>query len=131
MYQILLQKFLQEIRIPKLVCKSAGQMIKISNPSVYLPPLVHTASSKACLTGMPRVSCRQSNSITESTVEWQRGKEGVDEADVSKEPEQIPGKVEKAAKGVGANLYVALAAAHFKLHGKEKAPVRYIYTPKW
>lgn len=108
-----------------MVRKSAGQTVKISNPSVYLPPLVHTASSKACLTGTPPVSRRQTNSIAETAaVEWQRGEEGVADSDAFKESEQVSEKGEKATKGVGANLYVALAAAHFKLHGKEKAPVR-------
>ena len=46
----LFQTFLEEIRAPKIVRQHEGQSCQVHNPSLFLPQMVHTASSKACLT---------------------------------------------------------------------------------
>lgn len=93
----------------------------VYNPSIYLPTLVHTASSKACLTSQrPAQPNLQKLSDNKDNLERKF-------LNSSKLPEQEV-REEAQCPRVGPNIYVAVAAAQFKLHfshhGKKKE-IRY------
>lgn len=93
----------------------------VYNPSIYLSTLVHTASSKACLTSQrPAQPNLQKLSDNKDNLERKF-------LNSSELPEQEV-REEAQCPRVGPNIYVAVAAAQFKLHfshhGKKKE-IRY------
>lgn len=111
------------MRAPKVTRRGrTGKPCAIRNPSLYLPPLVHTASSKMCLTSH-KPATGQKHEL-EGAVLDQGSLEGLAKGHSREEREegsrqlQEDKDAEEAGKShrVGPNLYVALAAAHFKLN---------------
>ena len=112
------QKYLKQLRTPKEV-KRNGDSVSVSNPSFYLRPMVHTASSKTCLVSKPTKSRQLSKpSPDQSKVRGcgQKKDQGDSVSDNSKD--QSPSDSGKG-RSMGPNLYIALAAAHFKLSEKK------------
>lgn len=94
----------------------------VYNPSIYLPTLVHTASSKACLTSQrPAQPHLQTLSDNKDSLEQKF-------LNSSELPEEEV-REEAQCPRVGPNIYVAVAAAQFKLHfshPSKKEEIRYI-----
>ena len=103
------------MRAPKVAQKgrSTDDSCSLHNPSIYLPPLVHTASSRVCLTlQRPRPhnthrACNKKQHLTTVLFKSCDDKEGMVDDEINADQYQ---------SRVGANLYVAFAAAHFKMH---------------
>ena len=91
----------------------------VHNPSIFLPLLVPTASSKMCLTARAL-----SSELAQSTGQKQ------DKLFVMEEKEEEE-EVTNVCQRVGPNIYVAVAAVHFKMnygnHNRKKE-IRYIHT---
>ncbi len=106
-----IQNFLQEIRSR---AKKAGPCSRMAQASAHLSPTLHTASSRACLTlsdlfhHKPPPRKKRLPKIT--------SEEGEDGRDSKTEQPQPSTSLSGKRSRVGPNLYVALAAAQFKLH---------------
>jgi len=111
------------MRAPKMTRRGrTGKPCAIHNPSLYLPPLVHTVSSKMCLTShWPAIG--QTQPHEEALLD--RGSlgglaKGQSPEDREEGSQQVQEDKDDEGAGknhrVGPNLYVALAAAHFKLN---------------
>ena len=85
--------------------KRDGHCVTVSNPSYYLRPMVHTASSKTCLVNSPQVTPEQETGLTH-------------ESGCGLESNSTSGN--DKGPSMGPNLYVALAAAQFKLHNSDR-----------
>ena len=111
------------MRAPKMTRRErTGKPCAIHSPSLYLPPLVHTVSSKMCLTShRPAIGQAQ---LHEEAVLDRGSLEGLAKSQSPENREEGSQQVQEdkddegAGKShrVGPNLYVALAAAHFKLN---------------
>lgn len=109
------------MRAAKPAENSSGAIVSVHNPSSFLSPMVFTASSKTCLftpMDQPPVTVtvadegQRRKSMSErppAEGEETAEQDGGDERD-RKMSEDVH------TSSVGPNLYVALAAAHFKLH---------------
>ena len=98
------QKYLTQMRARKEV-KRGGRCVTVSNPSYYLRPMVHTASSKTCLVSNPK---RSHKGKTEHMQESGSGQQSHSAPESDKN------------RSIGPNLYIALAAAQFKLHNTDR-----------
>ncbi len=115
------------MRAAKPIVDSTGTRVFVHNPSNFLSPMVFTSSSKTCfflptMTTPPTVvdngDQRRKSECDRKTLKVQETAGG-QECAVS-EDETQSGSL--PIKSVGPNLYVALAAAHFKLHHGNNHP---------
>lgn len=122
------KNFIMDMRTPKPLKKEKstsndGDDQCLYNPSMYLPPLVHTASSKGCLTSQ-RPAQPHSQKLPDDKNSSE--KKFLDSSETS----ECDGEVREGTQcpRVGPNIYVAVAAAqfrvHFSHHGKKKE-IRY------
>ena len=86
--------------------KRGGHRVTVSNPSYYLRPMVHTASSKTCLVSNLKRSPLERK--TEHMQESGRGQQSHSAPESDKN------------RSIGPNLYIALAAAQFKLNNTDR-----------
>ena len=121
---MILQEFLKEVRQPHTI--GGKTELTIHNPSKFLSPMVHRASSKACMTlsdtlhnKLPPVVLPPPGKPGKMTERKQLPSSSHDEHSASKSGNQVQKKSKTG--GVGPQLYVALAAVHFKLgHAREQ-----------
>ncbi|XP_064381945.1 uncharacterized protein LOC135330904 [Halichondria panicea] len=94
------EKYLTEMREPKEV-KQGGHYVSVNNPSGYLLPLLHTASSKTCLVSDQRPPPK---------YKWVELLQYISSDKIDDPEYSLP----------SGNLFLAMIAAHFKMPHMEK-----------
>ena len=122
LYDFRSKTFLLKMRAPKRLKSADDDSQCLHNPSIYLSSLIHTASSKTCLTSWRPMQLK-SHALSDKKHNHQSNL-----LIGSDTPNDEVGTSE--CLRVGPNIYVAVAAAHFKLHfghpGRKKE-IRYNY----
>lgn len=125
------QKYLKQLRTPKEV-KLNGDPVSVTNPSFFLRPMVHTASSKTCLVSKPTKSHQPTKPSPDQSKIGGCGQKKVQDDSVGNKSRDQRLPDSEKSRSMGPNLYIALAAAHFKLSEKkwkkENKTVKYVNT---